>query len=100
MDAAYGNDSQLRTGVSALGLRYVAGIQPNVLMWPFGAGPRRKGKPLNNTGRRDEPDLISAKEVALSLPKQAWRTITWREDSADDLSSASHGCASVSVITS
>ena len=87
MDAAYGNDSRLRTGMTALGLSYVAGIQSNILMWPSGAGPQRRGKPLNNTGRRDEPDLISAKEVALGLPKRAWRTIRWREGSADWLSS-------------
>ena len=87
MDVAYGNDSRLRTGMTALGLSYVAGIQPNTLMWPSGAGPKRRGKPLNNTGRRDEPDLISAKEVALGLPKHAWRTIRWREGSADWLSS-------------
>jgi SRSO17 transposase len=87
MDAAYGNDSRLRTGMTALGLIYVAGIQSNTLVWPSGAGPKRRGKPLNNTGRRDEPDLISAKEVALGLPKRAWRTIRWREGSADWLSS-------------
>jgi SRSO17 transposase len=87
MDAAYGNDSRLRTGMTALGLTYVAGVQPNTLVWPPGAGPRRRGKPLNNTGRRDEPDLISAKELALGLPKRAWRTIRWREGSADWLSS-------------
>jgi SRSO17 transposase len=87
MDVAYGNDSRLRAGMTALGLTYVAGVQPNTLMWPSGAGPKRRGKPLNNTGRRDEPDLISAKEVALGLPKRAWRTIRWREGSADWLSS-------------
>jgi SRSO17 transposase len=87
MDVAYGNDSRLRTGMTALGLTYVAGIQPNTLMWPSGAGPQRRGKPLNNTGRRDEPDLISAKEVARALSKRAWRTIRWREGSADWLSS-------------
>jgi SRSO17 transposase len=87
MDVAYGNDSRLRTGMTALRLTYVAGIQPNTLMWPFGAGPRRRGKPLNNTGRRDEPGLISAKEVTLGLPKRAWRTIRWREGSADWLAS-------------
>jgi SRSO17 transposase len=87
MDVAYGKDSRLRTGMTALGLRYVAGIQPNTLMWPSGAEPRRRGKPLNNTGRRDEPDLMSAKELVLGLPKRAWRTITWREGSADWLSS-------------
>jgi SRSO17 transposase len=87
MDAAYGNDSRLRSGMTALGVLYVASILPNTLMWQSGAGPRRKGKPLNNTGRRDEPGLISAKEVALGLPKQAWRTVKWREGSAEWLSS-------------
>jgi len=87
MDVAYGNDSRLRTGMTSLGMTYVASIQPNTLMWPSGAGPKRRGKPLNNTGRRDEPDLISAKQVARGLPKRAWRTIRWREGSADWLSS-------------
>ena len=70
MDVAYGEDSRLRTGMTALGVTYVVGIQPKLLVWPPGTGPRRKGKPLNNTGRRDEPDLISAKELALDLPKR------------------------------
>ena len=87
MDAAYGTDSRLRTGITTLGLSYVVGIQPKILVWPPGTGPRRRGKPLNNTGRRDEPDLISVKKVALGLPKHAWRTIQWREGSADRLSS-------------
>jgi SRSO17 transposase len=87
MDTAYGRDSRLREGMTELSVTYVAGILPNTLMWRHGTGPRRKGKPLNNTGRRDEPDLISEKEVALGLPKRAWRTVTWREGSADRLSS-------------
>jgi SRSO17 transposase len=87
MDLDYGRDSRLRASVSALGLSYLAGIQPNVLMWAPGTGPKRPDKALNNTGRRDEPDLISAKEVVRALPKHAWRTIKWREGSADWLSS-------------
>jgi SRSO17 transposase len=87
MDVAYGNDSRLRTGMTALELTYVAGVQANTLVWPPGADPKRRGKPLNNTGRRDQPDLVSAKKVALSLPTRAWRTIRWREGSADWLSS-------------
>jgi SRSO17 transposase len=87
MDAAYGNDSRLRRGMTALELIYVAGIMPSTLMWPSGAGPRRRSKPMNNTGRRDEPDLISAQEVALGLPPDAWRKITWRQGSAERLSS-------------
>jgi SRSO17 transposase len=87
MDLDYGRDSRLRASVSALGLSYLAGIQPNVLMWPPGRGPHRPDKRLNNNGRRDEPDLISAKEVVRALPRHAWRTIRWREGSADWLSS-------------
>ena len=87
MDLDYGRDSRLRTSVSALGLSYVAGIQPNVLMWASGSGPKRPDKSLNNNGRRNEPDLISAKEVVRALPEDAWHTIRWREGSADWLSS-------------
>jgi SRSO17 transposase len=87
VDLDYGRDSRLRTGITGLGLAYVAGIQPKTLVWPPGAGPRGRGKPLKNTGRRDEPDLISAKELALALPKRCWRTIRWREGSSGWLSS-------------
>jgi len=87
MDLDYGRDSRLRASISALGLSYVAGIQPNVLMWAPGTGPKRPDKSLNNNGRRNEPDLISAREVARALPQDAWRTIRWREGSADWLSS-------------
>ena len=87
MDAAYGRDARLRAGMTGLGVPYVVGIVPTILMWPPGSGPRRMDKPMNNTGRRDEPELVSAKKVALGLPKQAWRTVTWREGSADQLSS-------------
>ena len=32
MDGAYGSDSRLRTGMTALGVSYVAGIQPKILV--------------------------------------------------------------------
>ena len=87
MDLDYGRDSRLRTSISALGLSYVAGIRPDALMWARGTAPKRPDKALNNAGRRDEPDLISAAQVVRALPKHAWRTIKWREGSADRLSS-------------
>jgi SRSO17 transposase len=87
VDPGYGNDAHFRTEVTALELRYVAGVQSNILVWPPGCSPRRRDRPLNNTGRRDEPDLVSVKELALTLPKKAWRNIRWREGSADWLSS-------------
>src|SRR5256885_14555486 len=86
MDAAYGRAGGLRAGMTELGVPYVVGIVPTILMWAPGTGPRRMDKPMNNTGRRDEPELVSAKTLALGLPKQAWRTVTWREGSAERLS--------------
>jgi SRSO17 transposase len=65
----------------------VAGILPTTLIWPPGSGPRRRSKPMNNTDRRDEPDMVSAKELARALPPRSWRTIRWCEGSADWLSS-------------
>jgi SRSO17 transposase len=86
MDSGYGHDGQLRAGVSALGLTYVAGIQSNTTVWPSGRAPKHGGK-VPTKGRRDEPGLVWAKELALGLPKKAWRQIRWREGSADWLSS-------------
>ena len=74
MDASYGSNSDLRNGVSALALSYVAGIVPTIKVQAVTDG----GK----LGSR-----MSAKELALSLPKHAWRTVTWREGTNERLSS-------------
>ncbi len=74
MDASYGSNTALRSNVSALALAYVAGIVPSVKV--------RAAPDHDATERR-----VSVKELALNLPKHAWRTITWREGSADRLRS-------------
>jgi SRSO17 transposase len=86
MDPGYGNDAKLRMSTTALGLIYVAGIQSNILVWAPGSEPRPGRKPPQR-GRWREPDLISVKELALSLPAKAWDTVKWREGTADWLSS-------------
>ena len=48
MDPAYGHDALLRTGMTALCLRYVAGIQSDTLMWAPGTTPQI---PLRRTKR-------------------------------------------------
>jgi SRSO17 transposase len=83
MDAAYGNDSRLRAGVTELGMTYVAGIQAQTLVWKPGARPGRPPK----KGRRDAPNTVSVKELALSLKAKAWRTLEWREGTNELLSS-------------
>jgi SRSO17 transposase len=71
MDASYGTNTALRTGIDALGLAYVAAIVSTV-----------KVRAAKNPQLR-----VSVKELALSLPKHDWRTITWREGSAAPLRS-------------
>jgi SRSO17 transposase len=73
-DASYGSNSAFRTGISALGLTYVAAIIPTV-----------KVRRVSDRGASEE--RLSAKELALSLPKHAWRTITWREGTNNRLRS-------------
>jgi len=77
MDAAYGCHSDLRRGVSALGLSYVAAIA-----WTIKVQAVTKGKPSKPAAPR-----LSAKELAMSLPKGAWRTVTWRQGTNERLSS-------------
>jgi SRSO17 transposase len=83
MDAGYGHDSKLRTGITELGKLYAAGIQSQTLVWPARTRPGRAPK----KGRRDAPEAISVKELALGLRAQAWRTIEWREGTNEWLSS-------------
>jgi SRSO17 transposase len=93
MDAGYGNDTELRTAITALGMNYVAGILTTTTVWPPGTAPllpqtrSRRGRPQTRLQRDSEHQPISAKALALSLPKEAWQMVAWREGSAERLSS-------------
>ena len=93
MDAGYGCNTHLRTSISALALTYVAGILPNTTVWTSDTAPlppkkwSGKGRPPKRLRRDHKHQPISVKELALKLPKRAWRTIEWREGSAEMLSS-------------
>jgi SRSO17 transposase len=93
MDAGYGADTDMRANITMLGLSYVAGIMPNTTVWAPGTGPL---PPKKWSGQGRPPKLIrrdarhgpnSVKALALALPANTWRTIKWREGSADWLSS-------------
>jgi SRSO17 transposase len=92
-DGAYGYDTRLRSGVSALGMRYVFGIPSTTTVWPPGREPLPP-KPYVGHGRRptrlrreESHKPVSVKTLALGLPEKAWRTIRWREGSNGWLSS-------------
>ena len=86
MDAGYGVDAKLRMGIAELGLAYVGGVLPNTLAWKPGAQPEPDSA-APKKGRRDDDAIVSLKEIALALPKKAWRRIEWREGTCDVLAS-------------
>jgi SRSO17 transposase len=93
MDAAYGNNSELRADMTALDLMYVVGILSNTTVWAPGKGPlpakkwSGRGRPPKLLQRNAEHRPVSVKKLALSLPERAWRTIEWREGTAERLGS-------------
>ncbi len=92
-DAAYGNDTGFRDGITALGLLYVVGIQSSVSVWKPGQAPlpKRKwkgnGRPPKLLRRAPRHAPISVKELALTLPPRMWREVSWREGTRHQLAS-------------
>jgi SRSO17 transposase len=85
MGADYGRDGNLRRELRALALTYVAAIQSSPMVWRPGSGPK-PGRRLPKA-REEDADLVSVKDIALGLGKNAWKTIRWREGTAEWLSS-------------
>jgi SRSO17 transposase len=84
MDAGYGVDARLRLGVTSLGLSYVAGVLSDTLVFAPGH-PAAAGHTRPKSGRRQR-HVVSIKEIALSLPAEAWTQVAWREGAAEPLS--------------
>jgi SRSO17 transposase len=84
-DVAYGNDTQFREGVAALGLRYAVAIQAHTTVWPPGQAPlppaayQGTGRPPKLLRRDEQHQPVSVQQVMFALPASAWRTVTWRE---------------------
>lgn len=93
LDAGYGNHTELRTQIGALGLRYAAGIVSSTTVWAPGTKPlppkrwSGRGRPPTRPRRDARHKPVSVKQLALGLPRRAWRTIGWREGAAGQLAS-------------
>jgi SRSO17 transposase len=93
MDAGYGTDTWLRDAIGALGLAYIAGIQPQTSVWAPGTVPlpprpwSGRGRPPKLTRRDAEHGPVSVKALALDLPEASWQVISWREGTAGPLAS-------------
>jgi SRSO17 transposase len=92
-DPAYGDETDFRVGVAQLGLSYMLGVRSGTSVWTPGTGPLPPA-PWSGRGRRPtklrrdaENQPVTLKALALSLPAQDWRHITWREGTRGELSS-------------
>lgn len=92
-DTAYGNHFTSRSELTKLGLAYVAGIESNTAVWRAGQEPpaipasHGRGRLFRRLPRAGDDQPISVKELALSLPASAWRTVNWREGTRGTLRS-------------
>jgi SRSO17 transposase len=92
-DAGYGNDGDLRAGLTELDLTYVVGVLPTLSVWRPGEGPlppkpwSGKGRPTSRMRRDADRQPVSAKALAETLAAEAWHTVAWREGSNTELSS-------------
>jgi len=92
-DAGYGVDTAFRTALTERGLPYILGIVPTTSLWPPGLAPlppepwSGQGRPPTLLRRTPDHKPLPADELALTLPAQAWRTLTWREGTNATLSS-------------
>ncbi len=92
-DAAYGTDTHFRTELTKMSLPYMVGVQSTVTVWKPGRRPKRAQR-WKGTGRRprllrrdQNHQPVSVKELAFSLPADAWSDISWRQGVAKRLRS-------------
>ena len=84
-DAGYGTDTGFRTALSKMELAYVLGAQSTVTVWKPGEEPKRPsanpgmGRPRKLLQRDAKHQPVSAKQLAVALPVEAWRKVTWRQ---------------------
>jgi SRSO17 transposase len=91
-DAGYGVDSAFRQELTELGLPYVVGVSSAVVVWPPGVEPLApapysgRGRPPVVPRRTPERQPLSVKALALALPEEDFKVITWREGTNEPLS--------------
>jgi SRSO17 transposase len=79
-DAGYGASTQFREALTERGLSYAVGILPDTSLWAAAEEPRPPAGRESTRRRqtREQPPVL-ARDLAQSLPRRAWETVSWRE---------------------
>lgn len=84
-DAGYGTDTKFRTELTGMELPYVVGIMSSVSVWKPQQMPepakKWEGKGRRTKLLRRDPDHqpVAVKQLAASLPPEAWKAVAWRQ---------------------
>ncbi len=93
MDAAYGDEAQMRDWLSARQLSYAVGVRPATTVWWGKHQPapeprkRSRGRPRTRVRRTARHQPLSVLDIARALPAASWHTIEWREGTNTALAS-------------
>ena len=88
IDAGYGVETNFRNELSALKLKYVAGVKTTTTVWvPDMLSPEKSRRGRGPTSNGNDSAPLSVEKLALALPKSSWRTIRWRQGTNEVLSS-------------
>jgi len=92
-DAGHGTDTAFRDTLTAWGLPYAVGIAESTTVWPAGTGPlppppyAGHGRPATRLRRDATHQPVAVQQLALDLPRTAYRAVTWREGTRGELRS-------------
>jgi SRSO17 transposase len=92
-DPAYGDSAAFRDQLTEWNLIYAVGTRSTTSAWPPGIEPLPpiptvgRGRPSKNLRRAPGHTPVSIKELAMSLPENAYQTVSWREGTNGTLTS-------------
>ncbi len=92
-DAGYGDEAAFRDHLTEWGIAYAVGVKPATAVWwgahqPAAAlSPPLRGRPSTRLQRDAEHRPIGVLELARALPPRSYRSLTWREGTAEPLRS-------------
>jgi len=94
-DAGYGNRAAFRLALVGRKLQYAVAVGGSTSVWSTAVWPEATGaapggkRPLGRPRRvpKEVPAPLGAHELALGLPEDCWRSVTWREGTKGPMTS-------------